>query len=43
MPPGGLIVIAFADEAPAVRAGAAAMGLTEALWDNGTVIREMLG
>jgi hypothetical protein len=43
MPPGGLIVIAFAEEAPDVRAGAAAVGLTEALWDNGTVIREMLG
>jgi hypothetical protein len=42
MPPGGLIVIAFAEEAPAVRAGAAAIGLTEALWDNGTVIRETL-
>jgi hypothetical protein len=43
MPPGGLIVIAFAEEAPDVRAGAAAVGLTEALWDNGTVIREMPG
>jgi hypothetical protein len=43
MPPGGLLVIAFTEEAPAVRAGAAAMGLNEALWDNGTVIREMLG
>ena len=42
MPPGGLIVIAFAEEAAAVRGGAAAMGLTEALWDNGTVIRETL-
>ena len=42
MPPGGLIVIAFAEEAPAVRAGATALGLTEALWDNGTVIRETL-
>ena len=43
MPPGGLLVIAFTEEAPAVRARAAAMGLNEALWDNGTVIREMLG
>jgi hypothetical protein len=42
MPPGGLIVISSTEEAPAVRAGAAAMGLNEALWDNGTVIREML-
>jgi hypothetical protein len=42
MPPGGLIVIAFTEEAPAVRAAAASMGLNEALWDNGTVIREML-
>jgi hypothetical protein len=42
MAPGGLIVIAFTEEAAAVRAGAAAMGLNEALWDNGTVVREML-
>jgi hypothetical protein len=42
MPPGGLIVIASAEEAPAVRAAAAATGLNEALWDNGTVTREML-
>ena len=42
MPPGGLIVIAFAQDAPAVRAGAGALGLNEALWDNGTVIPEML-
>ena len=42
MAPGGLIVIPFAEDALAVRAGAAAIGLTEALWDNGTVIRETL-
>ena len=42
MPPGGLIVIAFAQDAPAVRAGAGTLGLNEALWDNGTVTREML-
>jgi hypothetical protein len=42
MAPGGLIVIASAEEAPAVRAAAAATGLNEALWDNGTVTREML-
>jgi hypothetical protein len=42
MAPGGLIVIASTEEAPAVRAAAAATGLNEALWDNGTVTREML-
>jgi len=40
MPPGGLIVIPFAEEAAAVRAGAAALGLSEGLWDNGTISRE---
>ena len=40
MPAGGVIVIAFAQDAPAVRAGAAALGLVEGAWDNGTVARE---
>jgi hypothetical protein len=40
MPAGGMIVAAFADAAAAVRAGAAAIGLTESLWDNGTVTAE---
>jgi hypothetical protein len=39
MPAGGVIVVADASEAPAVRAGAAALGLRERLWDNGTVTR----
>jgi Family of unknown function (DUF6885) len=42
MPPGGAIVIAFAEDAPALRAGAGALGLNEALWDNGTIIPETL-
>jgi hypothetical protein len=42
MPAGGLIVIAFAEDAPTVRSGAGALGLTEGLWDNGTVTPEML-
>jgi len=40
MPAGGMIVIASAADAPALRAGAAAAGLQEALWDNGTVTVE---
>jgi Family of unknown function (DUF6885) len=42
MAPGGLIVVAYAEEAPVVRAGAGALGLNEALWDNGTAIPETL-
>ncbi|MDQ6811428.1 MAG: hypothetical protein M3Z95_05980 [Actinomycetota bacterium] len=37
MPPGGMILIACAGDAPAVRSGAGALGLIEGLWDNGTV------
>ncbi len=40
MPAGGVIVVACARDAPAVRASAAALGLVEELWDNGTVARE---
>ena len=36
MPAGGIIAIVSAQEAPAVRAGAAALGLREGSWDNGT-------
>jgi hypothetical protein len=43
MPAGGMIVAAFADDAAAVRAGAAAIGLTESLWDNGTMTAEPPG
>ncbi len=37
MPAGGVLVVAFAEDAPAVRAGAEALGLNEGVWDNGTV------
>jgi hypothetical protein len=40
MPAGGVIAAAAAEDAPAVRAGAATVGLTEGAWDNGTVARE---
>jgi hypothetical protein len=36
VPAGGVIVVAAADEADAVRAGAAEIGLHEGVWDNGT-------
>ena len=36
MPAGGMFVVAFAEDAAAVRSGAAALGLSEGLWDNGT-------
>jgi hypothetical protein len=42
MPAGGMIVVAGADDAQAVRSGAAAVGLLESLWDNGTPAAEML-
>jgi hypothetical protein len=42
MPPGGLIVIASAEDAAALRDGAGALGLRERAWDNGTVLPEML-
>ena len=37
MPAGGVIVVVAAADAPAVRSGAAALGLVEGIWDNGTV------
>jgi hypothetical protein len=42
-PAGGVIVALAAADAPAVRAGAAALGLSEGIWDNGTVAAEMAG
>ncbi len=42
MPAGGMIVIAFAAYAPAVREAAAAVGLVEGLWDNGSATAETL-
>jgi hypothetical protein len=42
MAAGGLIVIIATQDAPVVRAGAAALGLHEGAWDNGTVLPEML-
>ncbi|MGO9760023.1 MAG: DUF6885 family protein [Solirubrobacteraceae bacterium] len=42
MPAGGMFVVAFAQDAAAVRAGAAALGLFEGIWDNGTVTGETL-
>jgi hypothetical protein len=41
MPPGGLIVIASAEDAAALRDGAAPLGLRERAWDNGTALPEM--
>jgi hypothetical protein len=43
MPAGGMIVVADASEAPAVRALAGALGLVEGIWDNGTVTGEASG
>lgn len=37
MPAGGMFVVAGAGDADAVRSGAAAAGLVEGIWDNGTV------
>jgi hypothetical protein len=42
MAAGGLIVIAFAEDAAKLRSGAAALDLSEGAWDNGTVMPEML-
>jgi hypothetical protein len=42
IPAGGMIVVASAEDAQAVRSGAAAVGLLESLWDNGTPAAEML-
>lgn len=40
MAPGGMIAAVAAEDAGAVRAGAAALGLVEGAWDNGTPVRE---
>jgi hypothetical protein len=37
MPAGGVLVVALAQDAVRVREGAAALGLQEGIWDNGTV------
>jgi hypothetical protein len=42
LPAGGMIVVVADEDAPAVRSGAAAAGLLEGLWDNGTPAAEML-
>jgi len=42
MPAGGMIVVAFAEDAHAVRSGAGALGLVEGSWDNGTLTPETL-
>ena len=36
-PAGGVLVVAFVQDGPAVRSGAEALGLIEGVWDNGTV------
>jgi hypothetical protein len=43
MPAGGMIAVAFAADAPTIRARASAAGLSEGLWDNGTVTPAALG
>lgn len=43
MPSGGLFVVTFAADAAAVRTDGAALGLTERIWDNGTVTSETPG
>ena len=40
MPAGGLFVVVLADDAETVRSGAAALGLEERIWDNGTLTSE---
>jgi len=42
MAAGGLIVVAFAEDAGKLRSGAGDLGLSEGTWDNGTVLPEML-
>jgi hypothetical protein len=43
MPAGGMIVVVDARDAPAVRSGASALGLSEGVWDNGTATSETDG
>ena len=42
MAAGGLILVAFSEDAAQLRARAAELGLSEGAWDNGTVLPEML-
>jgi hypothetical protein len=42
MPAGGVIVVAAAEDATEVRSGAAAIGLHEGVWDNGTPAAEIV-
>ncbi len=37
MPSGGMLVVAFEEDAPTLRAAASAAGLREGIWDNGTI------
>jgi hypothetical protein len=41
MPAGGVIAVVAVEDAAAVRTGAAALGLDEGIWDNGTVTSEV--
>jgi hypothetical protein len=43
MPAGGMIAVVSTEDAPSVRAGAAALGLEQRIWDNGTVPGETSG
>jgi hypothetical protein len=38
MPEGGMLAVVFADDAQRTREGVAALGLREAIWDNGTLV-----
>lgn len=40
MPAGGMLVVVSSEDAPSVRGGASALGLIEAIWDNGTISGE---
>ncbi len=42
MPSGGMLAIAFEEDAPALRAAALAAGLHEGIWDNGTITQDAL-
>jgi hypothetical protein len=39
-PSGGIIAVAFAEDAARLREGTAALGVAESLWDNGTIAAE---
>jgi hypothetical protein len=38
MAPGGMLAVVTAEDAAAVRAGCAELGLVEGVWDNGTPV-----